>query len=109
MAETGDYYSQFDEDKNTDLHYAAAHNNIDEVKELLEKTYKIDSENCLGWTPLMMAARNGNLEIVKLLIDYKADATKKNAYGEWNENIINKIVNMASSVRIVFLQGLVCF
>ncbi|GJQ69778.1 hypothetical protein Trydic_g22337 [Trypoxylus dichotomus] len=68
-------------DTDVKLHYAAAFNEIDNVKELLESGCKIDAENSLGWTPLMMAARNGHFDMVKFLIENKADATRKNAYG----------------------------
>lgn len=85
------YYDEFDEDKNTKLHDLAARNQIEAIKPILQAGCKLDAENFLGWTPLMMAARNGNFQIVKMLIEYKADATRKNAYGksplEWHRRI----------------------
>ncbi|CAH0555234.1 unnamed protein product [Brassicogethes aeneus] len=70
-----------DDDKNTKLHYGCVLGNKERVLKELEKCLKVDIENYLGWTPLMMACRNGHLEIVKLLLDKKADATKKNKFG----------------------------
>ncbi|KAJ8915651.1 hypothetical protein NQ315_003435 [Exocentrus adspersus] len=71
-----------DEDKNTIFHHLAASGNEEEMKIIYSETEtKIDTENYLGWTSLMMACRNGHLNVVKLLLNYRADATKKNKYG----------------------------
>ncbi|XP_018567205.1 ankyrin-1-like [Anoplophora glabripennis] len=69
-----------DDDKNTKLHYSAAVGKEELLKDL-ESEQKIDTENYLGWTPLMMACRNGHLNAVELLLNHRADATKKNKYG----------------------------
>lgn len=72
-----------DDDKNTKTHYAAAFGNMEELSlELEENLSKIDVENYLGWTPLMMACRNGQSEIVRFLLEKNADATKKNKFGK---------------------------
>ncbi|KAJ8968709.1 hypothetical protein NQ314_002164 [Rhamnusium bicolor] len=70
-----------DDDKNTSLHHSAALGREEDVKKDLETEPKIDVENYLGWTPLMMACKNGHLNIVKLLLEHRADATKKNKFG----------------------------
>lgn len=67
---------------NTPLHYAAVRNQKDVVLTELNKGYDIDFPNDFGWTPLMMATRYGYLDIVKILIDNKANATKCNRYGK---------------------------
>jgi ankyrin repeat protein len=35
-----------------------------------------------GWTPLMIAAANGRVEVVELLLSHAADVTLRNADGE---------------------------
>jgi len=37
----------------------------------------LNRKNNQGWTPLYIAAKNGNIEVVKLLIENKADYTIK--------------------------------
>lgn len=70
-----------DDDKNTELHYAAASGDVDAVMNLLTNCSKIDLENYLGWTPMMMACRNGHVNIVKLLLEHRGDTTRKNKFG----------------------------
>lgn len=71
-----------DDDRNRRIHVAAAHGDKDSVMKEIEKGAKVDVENYLGWTPLMMAVRNGHSEVVTFLLEHKADATKKNKFGE---------------------------
>ncbi|KAJ8977503.1 hypothetical protein NQ317_017121 [Molorchus minor] len=70
-----------DDDKNTKMHYFAAEGNISELTEEIKIYQKIDPENYLGWTPLLMACRNGHKAAVNLLLQHHADATKKNKFG----------------------------
>jgi ankyrin repeat protein len=65
----------------TALHYAAAIGNDDIVRMLLEASAYIDAESPNGTTPLMMAADNGRVTTIKLLLDEGADATLKNGVG----------------------------
>lgn len=65
----------------TPLHYAAANGNNDIVQLLLDKSAYIDAESPNKTTPIMMAARDGHIMTVKLLLDAGADATLKNALG----------------------------
>jgi ankyrin repeat protein len=71
-----------DDDKNTRLHYAAALDNVAEIEKIVATKQKLDPENYLGWTPLMMAVRNANPDAINLLLKHGADATKKNKFGE---------------------------
>ncbi|XP_044267782.1 ankyrin repeat and SAM domain-containing protein 6-like [Tribolium madens] len=70
-----------DDDKNTKLHYAAALGNLEEIEKIVAKKQKLDPENYLGWTPLMMAVRNSNAKAVDLLLSHGADTTKQNKFG----------------------------
>ncbi|WP_342116918.1 ankyrin repeat domain-containing protein [Pseudoduganella sp. OTU4001] len=61
----------------TALHYAAAAGDLDIMKLLLERHAYIDAESPTGMTPLMLAAREGMEDAVKLLLQEGADATLK--------------------------------
>lgn len=65
----------------TALHYASSIGNNEIVGMLLEKSAYIDAESPNRTTPLMMAALNGHIMTVKLLLDEGADATLKNEHG----------------------------
>jgi len=63
------------------LHYAATHPgpaSVEMVELLLEHHAYIDAASPNDTTPLMMAARYGNAQTVKLLIDAGADVTLRN-------------------------------
>jgi ankyrin repeat protein len=61
----------------TALHYAAAAGSMEITTILLDKHAYIDAETPSGMTPLMIAAREGQEDVVALLLDQGADATLK--------------------------------
>jgi ankyrin repeat protein len=63
------------------LHYAAAVGDVAIIQLLLDKSAYIDTESPNKTTPLMMAARGGNNEAVKVLIEAGADVSLKNDQG----------------------------
>jgi ankyrin repeat protein len=63
------------------LHYAAAVGDVAIISLLLDKSAYIDTESPNKTTPLMMAARGGNNEAVKVLIEAGADVSLKNDQG----------------------------
>lgn len=63
------------------LHYAAASGSLAIIRRLLEESAFIDAESPNRTTPLMMAARAGHTEAVRLLIDEGADPTLRNELG----------------------------
>lgn len=65
----------------TALHYAAAIGDEQIIAVLLEHSAYIDAESPNKTTPLMMAARKGDLAPVKLLLNEGADIQFKNALG----------------------------
>ena len=65
----------------TALHYAATGGHADIIQLLLDQSAYIDAESPNGSTPLMMAARYGNLKSVQLLIEEGADVLIKNQLG----------------------------
>lgn len=62
----------------TALHYAAASGDVEIAAILLDKHAYIDAESPSQLTPLMMAAREGQLPVVQLLLREGADARLKN-------------------------------
>jgi len=62
----------------TPLHYAATHGHLAVITLLLENYAYIDAASPNGSTPLMMAARYGTPQAVKLLLDAGADPMLKN-------------------------------
>jgi uncharacterized protein len=65
----------------TALHYAAAIGNDEIVQMLLDASAYIDAGSPNNTTPIMMAARAGKIQTVKLLLDSGADVTLKNDLG----------------------------
>lgn len=65
----------------TALHYAAAIGDEQIIAVLLEHSAYIDAESPNKTTPLMMAARKGDLPPVKLLVQEGADIHLQNALG----------------------------
>ncbi|TFW27115.1 ankyrin repeat domain-containing protein [Duganella callida] len=61
----------------TALHYAAAAGSVEITTLLLDKYAYIDAESPSGMTPLMIAAREGQEDVVQLLLEQGADATLK--------------------------------
>jgi ankyrin repeat protein len=59
------------------LHYAAAGGDVAIMRILLERHAVVDAESPTGLTPLMLAAREGMEESVKLLLAAGANATLK--------------------------------
>lgn len=65
----------------TPLHFAAAAGDLEIMNVLLEHHAYIDAGSPSGLTPLMLAAREGMEDAVKLLLEQGADATlKDNAF-----------------------------
>lgn len=54
---------------------------ITRAKEIIEGLCNINDFNEYGWTPLIVAAYNGNLKIVRMLLDFGADINARNIKG----------------------------
>jgi ankyrin repeat protein len=65
----------------TALHFGAANGHVQVVRFLLERHAYIDAESPNGTTPLMMAARQGQATVARLLLDEGADPTPRNQSG----------------------------
>jgi ankyrin repeat protein len=60
------------------LHYATVKNQLPVMKLLIAKGASIDEVNPDGDTALMLAVRNGNIEVIQVLINAGADPTASN-------------------------------
>jgi ankyrin repeat protein len=65
----------------TPLHYAAIGGRTEMITLLLEHHAYIDSPSANGTTPLMMAARDGQFRIARLLVEQGADPSLRNEAG----------------------------
>ena len=72
----------------------AAENNIEEVREALSLGADVDSADIHGYTALMYACWNGDINITRLLIEHSADVNAVDNIGEtalmracWNGHI----------------------
>lgn len=63
------------------LHYAATHGHLEVMTLLLDQYAYIDAASPNGTTPLMMAARYGTPDAVKLLLEAGADPRLRNSLG----------------------------
>ena len=65
------------------LHSAERDSNVTEMKLTLPRGFSVDSRNATGRTPLMNAALNGNVQVVKSVIKRGADPSLMDNRG-WN-------------------------
>ena len=56
-----------------DIHQAAKDGNIKVVKQHLDAGTDVDAKDTNGWTPLHLAALNGQKETIEILIDEGAE------------------------------------
>jgi ankyrin repeat protein len=54
---------------------------VDEVKQLLKNTYVDPDPNNDGWTPLIVAAREGHKDVVELLLTNGANIDQQSGSG----------------------------
>ena len=66
--------------KDTSIHLNAIENNIKKLQENLKDGFNVDSLGAYASTPLHYACREGNFEVVKLLIENGANVNIKNDY-----------------------------
>ena len=60
-------------DSTRDLQLAARSGNLAEVKRLVESGVAVDSADSWGTTPLLLAAGQGEVEMVRYLLEHGAD------------------------------------
>ena len=69
--------------RGTALHYAADAGHAHIVRELLKHRADTEARDTRGYSPLLLAAKNGHTKIVKLLLDGGANIQAKPDVGEW--------------------------
>ncbi|WP_072802806.1 ankyrin repeat domain-containing protein [Rhodococcoides yunnanense] len=70
-----------DEFGRTALHYAAAENRINDVRQLLADGADVNSRDHQQWTPLIFAAQLGFVDVVTVLLNHGADVNAINSTG----------------------------
>jgi ankyrin repeat protein len=70
-----------DYDKNTLLHLAVLRNEIGEVKDLLARGANVNAQNTVKMTPMHIAAKQGEREIVVLILDYHPNLALRDSRG----------------------------
>lgn len=65
-----------------DILFAANQNETSKVIELLRRGMDVNTADAQGTTLLMIAARGANLELVRFLLDNRANALRRNRYGD---------------------------
>ncbi|KAI4348291.1 hypothetical protein L6164_009027 [Bauhinia variegata] len=88
------------------LHCAARHGDLDAVKLLTSKGYDIDVPDGEGYTPLMLAAKEGYGSICEHLISYGANCNTKNARGETALSLARKYFGGKNEAEAVILDEL---
>lgn len=73
------------------------------VRKLIRRGIKVDPKNKGETTALMMAARRGNLEIVKMLLTAGANpnASTVTRHGEWDSPLISAMGSKGDRLRIL--------
>ena len=74
-------YSSINGEPNTDLLESASIGNLDGVKKALSEQAYINVKDREGTNALMFAANNNHFEVVKFLVDNKADVLARNING----------------------------
>ena len=84
---------------------AIQNNNIDEVRDCLHRNVDMNYEHN-GWTPLMLAIENDNLEIITLLLNNYQNINHRGFYGE--TTVLHHAVtkNNINVVRLLLNYGL---
>lgn len=67
-------------DSTRDLQLAARSGNLPEVKRLVESGVAVDSADSWGTTPLLLAAGQGEVEMVRYLLEHGADPSSKESF-----------------------------
>ena len=71
------------DDQRTPLMEAVIHQDIEQVKKLIEEDVNVNAQDRHGNTALMYAVNMENLEIIKLLINNRADVTIQRTNDGW--------------------------
>uniref|UniRef100_A0A3Q3H2Q1 Ankyrin repeat and sterile alpha motif domain containing 6 n=1 Tax=Labrus bergylta TaxID=56723 RepID=A0A3Q3H2Q1_9LABR len=109
-----------DERRRPDVFSALKLGNSQLVKEILEEDpTQVNSSNQEGATPLMMAAVSGQLEVVQLMVEKKADIDKQDGVHGWtalmqatyhgNKDIVKYLLGQGADVNLRAKNGYTAF
>ncbi|XP_012483941.1 uncharacterized protein LOC105798430 isoform X1 [Gossypium raimondii] len=88
------------------LHCAARYGDLDAVTLLTRRGYDVNVPDGDGYTPLMLAAREGHGPMCELLISHGANCDFKNAKGETALSLARKTVILKDGAEHVILNEL---
>ncbi|KAK8580222.1 hypothetical protein V6N12_070505 [Hibiscus sabdariffa] len=88
------------------LHCAARHGDLDAVALLTRRGYDVNVPDGDGYTPLMLAAREGHGPMCELLISHGAACEFKNANGETALSLARKTIVFKNDAEGVILDEL---
>lgn len=109
-----------DERRRPDVFSALKLGNSQLVKEILEEDpTQVNSSNQEGASPLMMAAVSGQLEVVQLMVEKKADVDKQDGVHGWtalmqatyhgNKDIVKYLLSQGADVNLRAKNGYTAF
>uniref|UniRef100_A0A3B3WC81 SAM domain-containing protein n=1 Tax=Poecilia mexicana TaxID=48701 RepID=A0A3B3WC81_9TELE len=109
-----------DERKRPDVFSALKLGNSQLVKDILEEDpAQVNSSNQDGASPLMMAAVSGQLEVVQLMVEKKADIDKQDSVHGWtalmqatyhgNKDIVKYLLSQGADVNLRAKNGYTAF
>uniref|UniRef100_A0A3Q3K4S3 Uncharacterized protein n=1 Tax=Monopterus albus TaxID=43700 RepID=A0A3Q3K4S3_MONAL len=109
-----------DERRRPDVFSALKLGNSQLVKEILEEDpAQVNSSNQEGASPLMMAAVSGQLEVVQLMVEKKADIDKQDCVHGWtalmqatyhgNKDIVKYLLSQGADVNLRAKNGYTAF
>ncbi|KAM4719062.1 ankyrin repeat and SAM domain-containing protein 6 isoform 2-T2 [Anableps anableps] len=109
-----------DERKRPDVFSALKLGNSQLVKDILEEDpAQVNSSNQDGASPLMMAAVSGQLEVVQLMVEKKADVDKQDSVHGWtalmqatyhgNKDIVKYLLSQGADVNLRAKNGYTAF
>ncbi len=75
---------------------------IEDVKALIQYGFDVNSSNCAKFTPLIVASRRGDLDVVNLLLDNKADI---NAVTDYNGSALYEALSNGHFQVAKYLVG----
>jgi len=78
---------------------------VEKVKDLLTNGAEVDVRDKNGMTPLLLAARKGNSEIVRLLLAHGANVNAQDHYLAWTPLILASALGHKKVVKLLLEYG----
>ena len=91
-------------DNNTQLMKEVLDEDVNRISRTLEQSVDVNATNHYGWTALMHAARLGNTEIMKILLDNGADINLRDKSG-WTALMRAAVKGHQDAVNLLLQRG----